>query len=913
MNTLKQKLVTLLFLTAGLFSFAQVGIGTQTPKAALDVVSTTQGFLMPRMSTADRNAMTVGSDQLGMQVYDTDTNSIWTYNGGAWVLQQGSDNLGDHTATQNLDLGTNKLVGNGGTDGIVVAADGKVGIGTTNPSEALHIGNGDIKLQSSIPELVFSSPDGTSNSYYIGANISDSVNGGLYIGEGSGLPNNPRIMISNSGNVGIGTTTPHGKLDIADNGAVADGYGSISVTNPADANTYSYFSMTRSGNHVEAIGISPSGSLTFGGAVSKVNKTISNPDMVIDTSGNVGIGTSTPSEALDVTGNINFTGDLYQNGTLYSAGRKFVDGTTATDAVYTAGNVGIGTTTPNVNSVGKALHVHDSGSNGVAAIHFTNNATGDAPNDGLIIGRWNNGVNYISTYESEDIVFQTSAVDRVTVAANGNVGIGTSTPSETLDVAGTIKANTNVEGGRSIIAGFGGGSAALTVNDGYGNANVTFNHVGGTPEQVGKSARIEVDTDNTNSAVPAIMSFELGDAPTAGVATPLLQVMTLRGDGKVGIGTSSPDASAALDVSSTTRGFLPPRMTTAQRDAIASPVAGLIIYNSTTDALNFFSGSTNAWESLGGAGGALGATANVSFINSFPSSNYMENSSMEGEKIEVIINNTGLSNIDMSFATSDITLSSPALTVSAVSPASRTISPGQSFTVTYTLSGTPAFDGVIEARYSFNGLEAIGAILIDPQTSVTQNGLTYLTVRSVGTGEVWLDRNLGASRVATVFNDAQAYGDLYQWGRGTDGHEKRNSAITNVASSTDAPGHGDFIVGHYNWRSPQNVNLWQGVNGINNPCPTGYRVPTEGEFNAERLGFSPQTRAGAFASVLKLPVAGRRSLHHPGGISDIGSAGCYWTATVSGGNIRYLYFNSYQTYIDTLNPGFGMSVRCIKN
>ncbi len=64
-------------------------------------------------------------------------------------------------------------------------------------------------------------------------------------------------------------------------------------------------------------------------------------------------------------------------------------------------------------------------------------------------------------------------------------------------------------------------------------------------------------------------------------------------DGQVGVG-GAPDAAAALDVASTTQGFLPPRMTTTQRNAISSPPAGLMIYNSSTNKLNFYNGS--AWE-----------------------------------------------------------------------------------------------------------------------------------------------------------------------------------------------------------------------------------------------------------------------------------------------------------------------------
>ena len=65
----------------------------------------------------------------------------------------------------------------------------------------------------------------------------------------------------------------------------------------------------------------------------------------------------------------------------------------------------------------------------------------------------------------------------------------------------------------------------------------------------------------------------------------------------MGIGTTSPDVDAKLQIDSTTQGFLPPRMTTTQRNAIAAPVpAGLMIYNTTTNKLNFYNGT--AWEAV---------------------------------------------------------------------------------------------------------------------------------------------------------------------------------------------------------------------------------------------------------------------------------------------------------------------------
>ena len=65
---------------------------------------------------------------------------------------------------------------------------------------------------------------------------------------------------------------------------------------------------------------------------------------------------------------------------------------------------------------------------------------------------------------------------------------------------------------------------------------------------------------------------------------------------QVGIGTATPDASAKLDITSTTQGLLPPRMTTVQRDAISSPAEGLVIYNTTTKGLEFK--SSTGWVSL---------------------------------------------------------------------------------------------------------------------------------------------------------------------------------------------------------------------------------------------------------------------------------------------------------------------------
>lgn len=59
-------------------------------------------------------------------------------------------------------------------------------------------------------------------------------------------------------------------------------------------------------------------------------------------------------------------------------------------------------------------------------------------------------------------------------------------------------------------------------------------------------------------------------------------------------------------------------------------------------------------------------------------------------------------------------------------------------------------------------------------------------------GKVWMDRNLGASRVATSSTDSVGFGDLYQWGRAKDGHQLRTSATTPTLASVDKPATSDF-------------------------------------------------------------------------------------------------------------------------
>ena len=206
----------------------------------------------------------------------------------------------------------------------------------------------------------------------------------------------------------------------------------------------------------------------------------------------------------------------------------------------------------------------------------------------------------------------------------------------------------------------------------------------------------------------------------------------------------------------------------------------------------------------------------------------------------------------------------------------------------------------------------------DSSVTFTYKGstVTYGTVMSQG--ECWMDRNLGASQVATAFNDANAYGDLFQWGRLDDGHQTRTSGTTTSLSSTDNPGHSNFIYGPdadadpYDWRSPQNDNLWQGVSGTNNPCPSGWRLPAYEELDIERASWSQQNYNGAFASSLKLTAAGYR-FYNNATLTNVGSYGGYWSSAVLGTYASYMGFDRSNAGMISYYRASGRSVRCLKN
>lgn len=133
---------------------AQTGIGTTTPNASakLDVYSTNKGFLPPRIAlTALNSASPVISPATGLLIFNTasvgtNPNQVipgyyyWDGVNSKWVrLEDKADNLGNHTATDNIRLNGYYLSNDGGSEGIKVDNSGKVGIGTATPTVPLEV------------------------------------------------------------------------------------------------------------------------------------------------------------------------------------------------------------------------------------------------------------------------------------------------------------------------------------------------------------------------------------------------------------------------------------------------------------------------------------------------------------------------------------------------------------------------------------------------------------------------------------------------------------------------------------------------------------------------------------------------------------------------------------------------------
>ena len=216
---------------------------------------------------------------------------------------------------------------------------------------------------------------------------------------------------------------------------------------------------------------------------------------------------------------------------------------------------------------------------------------------------------------------------------------------------------------------------------------------------------------------------------------------------------------------------------------------------------------------------------------------------------------------------------------------------------------------------------------------VTVNGAggTKLKFMNYNLGAASNVQSMTAAQQAAHTTPEDTYGDIYQWGRMADGHEKRTSATTaGPVSALNANGQptgtaiGKFITNAstpYDWRTPQNDNLWGKPKTVQDPCPAGWRVPTLAEWQAVMgnnswtwqstpvAGYKISPDGGTTTTIF-LPAAGNRT-NSGGTLSSVAALGNYWSSSVADIYALRLSFSSESKNVfnDYRAPGY--SVRCI--
>jgi len=246
------------------------------------------------------------------------------------------------------------------------------------------------------------------------------------------------VSFANS-NVGIGTTKPVSKLSFGESATT----NKFALYENSDGGRFRGIGMLDFGDGSYGVGI-------WGSTGAGVIPSNSNVNLVIKDGGNVGIGTTNPAKTLDVVGDIKASGSVYGTYAGTIAATKVAQGQFGADTgggdYSFPGNVGIGTTAP-----GYPLDIRGSATVGIRYLSSTHgyievDSSDITKQTGYYL--FKGGVQKAGIYipESSDDLRFYLAGDRLTIKNDGNVGIGTTGPTQKLDVAGNIAVSGTVDG-----------------------------------------------------------------------------------------------------------------------------------------------------------------------------------------------------------------------------------------------------------------------------------------------------------------------------------------------------------------------------------------------------------------------------------------------------------------------------------
>ncbi len=390
------------------------------------------------------------------------------------------------------------------------------------------------------------------------------------------------------------------------------------------------------------------------------------------------------------------------------------------------------------------------------------------------------------------------------------------------------------------------------------------------------------------------------------VLAAMLLLIGLQLIAQVGINDHSgvPDNSAMLDVSSASKGFLPPRMTTAQRDAIQTPAEGLTIYNTDLKCIEFYAGSANGWHSPCLSFGTISCAGPV------VSGVYMERTPLSAANtVSVTLTNATAGGYNISTNTVNGFRFSKMGTFTSIG----------SHLVVLNGSGIPDTAGIATFNVTYGNSSCTFNVSVEanplgqpcPGTpTVTHGGKTYNTVQ-IGT-QCWFKENLN---IGTRIDGTQ---------------EQTNNSIIEKYCYDNLESNCDVYGGLYQWNELMQYETADGAPGL---CPSGWHIPTHSEWSTlvsflggesiaggklKETGFShwqsPNTGATNETGYTALP-GGLNSTAN--GFGGLGNGATFWTSTkFTWGLVGYRHLVSYgaMVYSDNgINENNGNSARCLKN